>query len=68
MHSLFELQNKTGRISKESFFELSEKDSFDFEHLGTEADIEENELLFNTITNFQICKTFKIQQSLQFSR
>ena len=40
------------------FFELSEKDDFDLEHLGTEADIEENDLLLDIIKNLQAWKYF----------
>lgn len=39
-------------------FELSEKDDFDSEHLGTETNIEENKLLLDTITNLQMRKAF----------
>ena len=39
-------------------FKLSENDDFDVEHLGTEADIGENDLLLDIITNLQACKSF----------
>ena len=39
-------------------FELYEKDDFDLEHLGTEADIEENDLLLDIIKNLQAWKSF----------
>ena len=37
---------------------MSENDNFEVEHLGTEADIEENDLLLDIITNLQACKSF----------
>ena len=39
-------------------FKLSEKDDFDLEHLGTEADMGENDLLLDIIKNLQACKSF----------
>ena len=59
VHGLFELQKKKDWlyfIGK--LFKLSEKDDFDLEHLGTEADIGENDLLLDIIKNLQACKSF----------
>ena len=39
-------------------FKLSEKDDFDLEHLGTEADMGENDLSLDIIKNLQACKSF----------
>ena len=59
VHGLFELQKKKDWlyfIGK--LFKLSEKDYFDLEHLGTDSDIGENDLLLDIITNLQACKSF----------
>ena len=61
VHGLFELQKKKKKdwlyfIGK--LFKLSEKDDFDLEHLGTDGDIGENDLLLDIITNLQACKSF----------
>ena len=40
-------------------FELSEKkNDFDFDHFGTEADIDENDFLLDISTNLQACEPF----------
>ena len=61
VRSLFELQKKKKKdwlyfIGK--LFKLSEKDDFDLEHLSADADIGENDLLLDIITNPQACKSF----------
>ena len=58
VHCLFELQKKDWLYFIGKLFKLSEKDDFDLEHLGTEADIGENDLLLDIITNLQACKSF----------
>lgn len=51
VHGLLELQKRNTSCFIGKLFKLSEGDDFELEHLGTEADIEEKELLLNTITN-----------------
>ena len=59
VHGLFELQkNKDWLYFIGKLFKLSEKDYFDLEHLGTDSDIGENDLLLDIITNLQACKSF----------
>ena len=58
VHGLFELLKRDCLYFIGKRFELSENEDFELEHLGTETDIEENELLLDTITNLQICKHF----------
>ena len=58
VHGLFELQKKDWLYFRGKLFKLSENDDFDLEHLGTEVDIGENDLLLDIITNLQACKSF----------
>ena len=58
VHRLFELQKKDWLYFIGKLFKLSEKDDFDLEHLGTDADIGKNNLLLDIITNLQACKSF----------
>ena len=51
LHRLLELQKRNSPYFIGKLFKLSEGDDFELEHLGTEVDIEEKELLLNTITN-----------------
>ena len=74
MYGLLQLQQRDWSYFIGKLFELSEKEYFELGHLGTETDIEENELLLDTITNLQICKNFcnslyvKLGDDLQHSR
>lgn len=58
VNDLLELQKKHWSYFMGKLFELSEKDDFDSEHLGTETNIEENKLLLDAITNLQMRKAF----------
>ena len=74
MYGLLQLQQRDWSYFIGKLFELSEKDDFELGHLGTETDIEENELLLDTIANLQICENFcnslyvKVSDNLQHSR
>ena len=58
VYCLFELKKKDWLYFVGKLFKLSEKDDFDLEHLGTDGDIGENDLLLDIITNLQACKSF----------
>ena len=58
VHGLLQLQKRDRSYFIGKLFELSEKDDFEVEHLGTETDIEKNDLLLDAITNLQICNNF----------
>ena len=58
VNGLLELQKKHWSYFMGKLFELSERDGFDSEHLGTETNIEENKLLLDAITNLQMRKAF----------
>ena len=59
VHRLFELQKKDWLYFTGKLFKLSENNDFDPEHLGTDADIGNNDLLLDIITNLQACKSFR---------
>ena len=53
-----ELKNKNWPNFIERLFEISDIKNLDVENLGTGVEIEENDLLIDTITNLQIFKQF----------